>query len=228
MKVYAINGSPRKNRNTATLLKKALEGAASQGAETELIHLYDLNFKGCTSCFACKEKDGKRFGKCAMNDDLTPVLEKLEEADAIVLGSPIYYATVTGEMKSFLERLCFPYMQYSAKRPILFKQKIPTGFIYTMNVTEEMLQQVGYGPHIAVNETFLKMLTGYSEALYAYNTYQFDDYSRYVNDLFDEKMKAQQRQEVFPQDCEKAFDMGVRFAKGDVTFQEAANPFNRS
>ena len=76
-KVYAINGSPRKNWNTATLLKHALEGAASQGAETELIHLYDLNFKGCTSCFSCKLKDGESFGKCAMKDGLTPVLEKL-------------------------------------------------------------------------------------------------------------------------------------------------------
>ncbi len=51
MKVIAINGSPRKRWNTATLLEKALEGAASQGAETELIHLYDIDFKGCTSCF---------------------------------------------------------------------------------------------------------------------------------------------------------------------------------
>ena len=49
MKVIAINGSPRKKWNTATMLEKALEGATSEGAETELIHLYDLNFKGCTS-----------------------------------------------------------------------------------------------------------------------------------------------------------------------------------
>ena len=226
MKAYAINGSPRKNRNTATLLKKALEGAASQGAATELIHLYDLNFKGCTSCFACKEKDGKSFGKCAMKDDVTPVLEKLHEADVLFLGSPIYYMTVTGEMKSFLERLCFQYMQYSMEKWSLFEKKIPTGFIYTMNVTEEMLKQRGYGPHIAVNERFLQRLTGHAEALYAYNTYQFDDYSQYVNDLFDERIKAQQRQEVFPKDCERAFNMGVRFAKGDVTFQEI-NPFSK-
>lgn len=75
MKVYAINGSPRKSWNTAMLLENALKGAAAQGAETELIHLYDLNFKGCTSCFGCKLKGGKSYGKCAMRDDLTPVLE---------------------------------------------------------------------------------------------------------------------------------------------------------
>jgi len=65
MKVMAINGSPRKNWNTATLLEKALEGAASEGAETEIVHLYDLEFKGCTSCFACKLKGGKSLARCS-------------------------------------------------------------------------------------------------------------------------------------------------------------------
>ena len=86
----AFNGSPRKKWNTATLLEKALEGAASQGAETELIHLYDLNYKGCISCFACKTIGGKSYGKCAVRDDLTPIFRKVEKADAIILGSPIY------------------------------------------------------------------------------------------------------------------------------------------
>ena len=63
MKIMAFNGSPRKEWNTATLLKKTLEGASSQGAKTELIHLYDLNYKGCISCFACKEKGGKGYGR---------------------------------------------------------------------------------------------------------------------------------------------------------------------
>jgi len=65
MKIIGINGSPRKAWNTAILLNKAMEGAASKGAETELIQLYDLNYKGCTSCFACKIKNGKSYGKCA-------------------------------------------------------------------------------------------------------------------------------------------------------------------
>jgi hypothetical protein len=74
MRVLAINGSPRKKWNTATLLQNALDGAASQGAETELVHLCDLDFKGCTSCFACKLKSGKSYGKCAVQDGLTSVL----------------------------------------------------------------------------------------------------------------------------------------------------------
>ena len=105
MYIIAINGSPRKNGNTAALLNKALEGASSQGATTEMINLYDLNFKGCMSCFACKLKDGKSYGKCAYKDELTPVLNKIENADAVIIGSPIYFSDVTGEVRSFIERL---------------------------------------------------------------------------------------------------------------------------
>jgi Multimeric flavodoxin WrbA len=61
VKIIAFNGSPRKEWNTATLLKKALKGAKSQGAETKLVHLYDLNYKGCISCFACKTIGGVKL-----------------------------------------------------------------------------------------------------------------------------------------------------------------------
>ena len=108
MKAIGVNGSPRKKWNTATLLERALEGAGSQGAKTELVHLYDLDYKGCISCFACKKKTGRSYGKCAVRDGLTPLLRKVTQADVIILGSPIYFGTVTGEMRSFLERLFFP------------------------------------------------------------------------------------------------------------------------
>ncbi len=211
MNVLAINGSPRKNWNTATLLSKALEGAASQGANTELIHLYDLSFKGCISCFACKRKNGKSYGKCAFKDDLTPILEKLESADAIILGSPIYFGNITGEMRSFLERLAFQYLVYDANYSSLFTQKIPVGFIYTMNVDENRMQAFGYPQNLGAMEMALGRTFGSCETLYSYDTYQFDDYSKYVVTAFKEEDKALRRKEVFPADCEKAFEMGVRF-----------------
>lgn len=213
MKVLAINGSPRKTWNTATLLNKALEGAASQGAETELIHLYDLNFKGCTSCFACKRKGGKSYGKCAMHDDLTPVLEKIESTDALILGSPIYIGAATGEMRSFMERLVFPYIVYDENYSSLFKRKMPVGFIYTMNITENMMEDWGYSQHFSLTEGMLARTFGSAESLCVTDTYQFDDYSKYVVSVFDPEKKAARRKDVFPQDCEKAFAMGVKFAK---------------
>ena len=213
MKVIAINGSPRKKWNTATMLEKALEGAASEGAETELIHLYDLNFKGCTSCFACKLKDGKSYGKCAMKDELTHVLDKLKDVDAVILGSPVYLGNSTGEMRSFMERFIFPYLVYSTSPMSLYPKNIPVGYIYTMGAKEENFDIYGLHKVFELNEGVATRIFGYSESLYSVDTYQFDDYSKYVTDGFDIAKKAKRRAEVFPQDCEKAFEMGVRFVK---------------
>ena len=213
MKVIAVNGSPRKNWNTATLLQKALDGAASQEAETEIFHLYELNYKGCVSCFACKTKNGQSYGMCAVKDDLTSILKKVEKVDALILGAPIYYGTVTGEMKSFMERLMFPYSTYTDPPGTLFSRKIRTGFIYTMNITEEMVKVRGYDRYFNAIGMTLEKIFGSSEALCSYDTYQFEDYSKYVAPRFDPLKKAKRRAEVFPKDCENAFAMGARFVK---------------
>jgi len=213
MKILAINGSPRKNGNTATLLNKALEGATSKGAETELINLYDLHYRGCISCFSCKRINGKSYGKCAVKDDLTPVLKKVETADAIILGSPLYFGRETGLMSSCLERLLFQYLVYDSVYSSLFGKKISTGYIYTMNVNKEQAKISGYHTHINSNNLFLTKILGSSETLLAYDTYQFNDYSKYVCTAFSEPYKAEVKATQFPLDCEKAFDMGVRFSR---------------
>ena len=129
MNVLGINASPRKTWNTATVLHKALEGAASQGSQTELIHLYDLSYKGCISCFACKRKGGKSYGKCGYTDELTPVLEKIEAADAVILASPIYFGNVTGELRSLMERMLFQYLVYDENYSSLVAKKNRIGLI---------------------------------------------------------------------------------------------------
>lgn len=213
MKIIAINGSPRKEWNTATLLKKALEGAATQGARTELIHLYDLEFKGCVSCFACKEKDGKSYGRCVIKDMLKPIFKRIEESDALILGSPVYLGTVTGEMQSFLERLVFPYLTYTNPPQSLFPKKIRTGFVYTMGVTEAMMHEFNYAQRFANIDRFLTMIFGSSEMLYCFDTYQFKDYSKFVATRFNPQEKLKRRKEIFPKDCQKAYEIGERFAK---------------
>jgi multimeric flavodoxin WrbA len=213
MKLLAINGGPRKNWNTATLLKSALEGASAQGADTELIHLYDLNYKGCISCFSCKRKDGQSYGRCALNDDLTPILKKIEKCDAILLGSPIYLGEVTGAMRSFLERLIFQYLVYDKAHSSLFKKVMKIGFVYTMNIDEKLMKEIGYIEHLGNIESVMKRVFGDTESLYVTDTLQFDDYSKYVSDMFDPEAKATRRREVFPDDCRKAFDMGARLVQ---------------
>jgi multimeric flavodoxin WrbA len=213
MKILAFNGSPRKKWNTATLLNKALEGAASKGATTEMIHLYDLNYKGCISCFACKLKGGESYGRCAVKDELTPVLSKIVEADAIILGSPIYFARVTGEMRSFMERLLFPYLEYADPWRSIFPRKINTGIIYTMNITEEEMKGLRWACSLDADEMILKMIFGASESIYCYDTYQLENYSKVIDGRTDVKAKEQRRKEVFPKDCKKAYEMGVRLTE---------------
>jgi len=210
LKVIAINGSPRKGWNTAVLLQNALDGATQAGAETKLIHLYELNFKGCISCFSCKLTDGKSYGTCALADDLSPVLKKIKEADALILGSPIYFGNVTGEMRSFLERLLFPYLVYDTTYSSLFPKKLQTAFIYTMNVDDARRIAMGYDYIINQNHSYLQKIFGTSESLLATDTCQFNDYTKYITTAFDAEHKKRRHQEIFPKDCKKSFELGKR------------------
>jgi multimeric flavodoxin WrbA len=208
----AINGSPRKHGNTATLLGKALEGASSQETETELVHLYDHNFTGCRSCYACKLKGGNSYGKCAVQDGLTSVLERVQRADALIMGSPIYLGMLSGEMKSFLERFIYPYVSYRTSPPgSLFARKMPIGFIYTMGSDEANMKAMRYDWQILANQTLLDYMFGKTEALVVNDTYMFDDYSKY-EDSHNVEAKEKRRREIFPLDCDKAFGLGVKFA----------------
>lgn len=213
MKFIAVNGSPRKDGNTAVLLQNALRGAEASGAKTELVNLYELNFKGCISCFACKRKGSQCNGICAVRDDLTGVLKNILSSNCLLLGSPIYLANVTGMMRSFLERLVFPNLSYNTGNRSVFPGKIATGFIYTMNLTEEQMKQANYEYIFEKNKSYLQIFNSDSEVFISADTYQFKDYSMYEASKFDEKHKAQVHKEQFPADCQKAYDLGIRLVK---------------
>lgn len=106
MKIVAINGSHRKDKNTAALLKIVLKEASALGALTELIELTDLDIKLCTSCNKCLGRT-----QCSItNDDMADVGEKLLAADGILLGSPVYWTNVTTLMKNFMDRTRYLHM----------------------------------------------------------------------------------------------------------------------
>ena len=88
MKTIILNASPRKNWNTAQLLKEAQKGAEAAGYEVEFINLYDLNFTGCRSCLGCKRAGIDEPCKCYIKDELSPVLEKIYTSDHLIIGSP--------------------------------------------------------------------------------------------------------------------------------------------
>jgi len=213
MNLIAFNGSPRKTWNTATLLRHACQGAADHGAAIEFIHLYDLDYKGCISCFSCKRIGGKSYGHCAQKDDLTGVLERAETADAILVGSPIYYAITTGMTRCFLERLMFPFSVYDPPRSTLVKKKIRTAFIYTAGAKEEAVKEMGFDRNTQATEMAMARIFGSCESIFVTDTLQFDDYGKYVSTLFDPAAKQKRREKQFPKDCKKAYDLGSRLVQ---------------
>jgi len=213
MKVMAFNGSPRKKKwNTVTLLKNALKGAASVGAETELIQLYDLKFSGCISCFSCKRIRRKEDGVCAVQDDLTSVLDRVKHTDALIIGTPVYYGTESASTRAFIERLCFPYNKYAKDMTTLFPRHIKTALIYTMNISENMIEAMGYNRHFELTRTTFERHFGACEQLLSTDTLQFSNYDKYESERFDKEAKAKRNAEVFPLDCKRAFELGVRLA----------------
>ena len=214
MKAIGINGSPCKGWNTQTLIMKALEGAAAAGAETELINLYDQPIKGCLECFACKRKGIVTNGVCAIHDNLRPILEKVHEADVIIVGAPNYFGYPTGMLMSFLERFLFPITSYQLENGsqvrVLGNRVVPAGLIYTMNADERYYKTGGYEISMGRVKDTLEYLLGYAEHYNSYETLQFKDYSVMNANMFDGEYRKLRHETQFPVDEEKCFEMGQR------------------
>jgi len=99
MKILAVNGSPRKKGNTASLIERALEGASRLGAETKIIHLGDISISGCTGCEGCRDSFN-----CVIQDDMQDIYPQMLEADGLICASPTYFYNITSLMKAFIER----------------------------------------------------------------------------------------------------------------------------
>ena len=100
MKVLAINGSPRKEGNTAGMLKTVLEVCANAGCETELYQAGGRAVHGCRACNGC----ATHIGRCAVDDWVNELYPKMKAADAIVIGSPTYFSDLTAETKAIIDR----------------------------------------------------------------------------------------------------------------------------
>ncbi|MEN6486143.1 MAG: flavodoxin family protein [Syntrophobacteraceae bacterium] len=100
MKIVCLLGSPRQKANSSMIAARFCETARKLGADIRTFRLNDLNFRGCQGCHACKTK----LDRCALEDDLTEVLEAVRETDVLVLASPVYYWDVSAQVKAFLDR----------------------------------------------------------------------------------------------------------------------------
>lgn len=212
-RIIAVNASPRTGWNTASLVREAAKGAEEEGAEVEVIDLYRLEkFTGCMSCFACKLPASE--GRCMYQDGLAPVLEKIRQADGLILGTPNYLGDVSAGFRALYERLIFQYITYQKERFSSSASHIPVLFIMTSNMAEEFYDQGGYSRIVANYQNSLNNFIGPTKVMICGNTLQVSDYSRYHWTMFDPEVKKARHETVFPQEKQKAYRLGAEMVKG--------------
>ena len=212
MKTIVINASPRKRWNTSQIMKSASEGAKSVGASVEYIDLYDIDLKGCMSCMVCKSKKTDKI-KCYLKDDLSPIIEKILEADTLLIGSPIYFGKVTSHFRALMERLIFCVLSYD-DYTTYYKGKMNVGLFYTMNAPEDVYK-LSYEEDLKENENLFKLLNAQVITYPVFNTLQVKDYSKYHMSAFNEEDKKEFKENQFPKDLKEAFNIGVKLSNNN-------------
>ena len=204
-KIVVVNAGPRKGWNTDLLLSEAAKGAESAGAETVRFDLFRLErYTGCISCFGCKREKNK--GRCVWRDGLAPVLDAIREADGLIIGSPNYLSELTASFRALYERLIFQNLTYNVEAPCCNQNEIPVLLIMTSNAPDTMYREL-----VENYRQTLSRFVGSTQTLIAGDTLQLKDYSKtdWPWTMFDPESKQKRREEVFPQELRKAFEMGA-------------------
>lgn len=219
MNIVLVNGSPRKNGATAKLLCAAADGAKSvlgESATVERIDVYSKKYGGCKSCFGCKLPSTQGKG-CILSDEMTEDLKKAENADVLILGTPVYFFSESCGFRAFFERLLYPYKSFLPGVKTIFPKKIQSGIIYTMNVTEEQYEQISkhmeIPPVAQPTATLAGEILGTCETFVAYDTQRTNEYERYVVDMEKERAKEQRFRENFPLQLDAAYAFGGMLAR---------------
>ena len=206
--LVAVNAGPRLNWNTDTLITEAVKGAESEGATVRKFDLFRLEkFTGCISCFGCKKEKFK--GHCVCRDGLTPVLDAIRESDGLIIGSPNYLSELTSSFRALYERLIFQNLTYNLETPCCNERPIPVLLIMTSNAPDTFYKDL-----LQNYQRTLNGFVGPTEVLVSGNTLQLKDYSKtdWKWTMFDPGAKQRRHNEVFPQECRKAFGMGAALA----------------
>ncbi|MBR2575761.1 MAG: flavodoxin family protein [Firmicutes bacterium] len=208
-KLVAVNAGPRMKWNTDTLITEAIKGAESQGAEVQKFDLFRLErYTGCISCFGCKKEKFK--GHCICKDGLTPVLDAIRESDGLIIGSPNYLSELTASFRALYERLIFQYLTYTVEKPCCNERPIPVLLIMTSNAPDTMFLDMMQ----KYQQTF-NAFVGPTEVLISGETLQLKDYGKtdWQWTLFDPEARQKRHEEVFPKECQKAFEMGAALVR---------------
>ena len=208
-KIVAVNAGPRMGWNTDTLLAEAIKGAESCGAEVIRFDLYRLDkYTGCVSCFGCKKEKYK--GRCIRRDGLTPVLDTIRHADALIIASPNYLSNLTAQFRALYERLVFQNLTYNKDKPCCNSNMIPVLLIMTSNAPEGR-----YTDLLDVYKQTLERYVGPTEIYVCADTMQIKDYSAtdWEWSYFNPDEKLIRHRTIFPEEKKEAFEKGVQLAK---------------
>ena len=211
-KIIAINASPRTTWNTSSLVREAAKGAESEGAEVKIFDLYKLEkFTGCISCFGCKLPEHQ--GECIYKDGLAPVLEEIQNADGLIIGTPNYLGDVSAAFRSLYERLIFQSLTYKLESRSYNEHFIPILLIMTSNCSEDYYSQIGYDKMLENYQNTLSGIVGPTKVMVCGDTLQVNDYSKYNWTMFDPEAKRVRHKEIFPEDMKKAFVLGAEMSR---------------
>ena len=200
MKTIVINAGPKRRDCNARLAKSSLEGAESVGAEVEYVDLYKLNLSGCRVCLICKNDED--VCKCFWRDELSPLIERIFEADCVLIAAPIFFSQPTSHYMALLERLVYCMVSYKTGNK--FKGKVNVGLFYTINYPMDYFEK-SVRPHMKQSEDLLKMLNG----KVVIETYQNISKNMSSNSTDDElKLKKEQ----FTSDLKSVFEIGAKLS----------------
>lgn len=207
-RIIAVNASPRMGWNTETLITEASKGAESAGAEVIRFDLFRMEkYTGCISCFGCKREKFK--GHCVCRDGLTPVLDAIRESDGLIIGSPNYLSELTASFRALYERLIFQNLTYNLETPCCNEHPIPVLLMMTSNAPDTMFLDM-----MRNYQQTLDRFVGPTEIFISGDTLQLKDYSKtdWPWTLFNPEAKQKRHDEVFPQECRKAYELGASLA----------------
>ncbi len=189
MKILGIAGSPRRNGNTDLLLAELLKGAVSKGADVQTIYINKLKITPCEHCDACL-----KTGKCRIQDDMQQIYDELEQADVIVLASPVQFSGPPAYLKAMIDRCqCLWSRKYVLKMPPLSRERKRKGFLISVGGTH---MKDMFEPTLEIVKTWFHVLE-----------------VEYAGELLLQKMDEKGAVLKQPDTLQKAFEAGQRLAE---------------
>ena len=200
MKTVVINAGPKRKDINAQIAKSALKGAESSNSEVEYVDLYKLDLCGCRNCLICK-KEGMAC-KCYWRDEVSPLIDRILDADCLLIAVPIFFTEPTSHYRALIERLIFCMVSYDVGNA--FKGKVNVGLFYTVNYDVDYFEE-SVRPNLKSSEDILKMLNGELKIM------SFGNISQNIYNREDE-LSLTQKEKQLTHDLQTAFDIGAELS----------------